>query len=64
MVVRGEIDGRAVFQRIDESQVIEMGEAPDDMVPPIDDDGGVDDDDPERSTSFEPGPARQQSANL
>ena len=26
--------------------------------------GGVDDDDPERSTSFEPGPARQQSADL
>ena len=42
MVVRGEVDGRAVFQRIDESQVIEMGEAPDDMVPPIDDDDGVD----------------------
>ena len=39
MVVRGEVDGRTVFQRIDESQVVDMGEAPEDSVPPLDGDG-------------------------
>ena len=46
MVVRGEVDGRTIFQRIDEAQVIEMSEAPEDSVPPLDDqsrgDGGDD----------------------
>ena len=37
MVIRGEVDGRTVFQRIDESQVIDMEQAPDDSVPPLDD---------------------------
>ncbi|MCP4834063.1 MAG: hypothetical protein GY895_04800 [Phycisphaera sp.] len=36
MVIRGEIDGRTVFQRIDDSQVVEMIEAPEDSLPPLD----------------------------
>lgn len=37
MVIRGEIDGRTVFQRIDDSQVVEMTEAPEDALPPLED---------------------------
>ena len=44
MVVRGEIDGRTVFQRIDVSQVTEMGEAPEGSVPPLDEDEGGEND--------------------
>ena len=49
MVVRGEVDGRTVFQRIDESQVIEMGEAPEDSVPPLENEA-----DPEEEAQEEP----------
>jgi hypothetical protein len=35
MVIRGQQDGRTVFQRIDESQLIEMGEIPEGEIPPL-----------------------------
>ena len=63
MVVRGEIDGRTVFQRIDESQVIEMGEAPEDSVPPLDNEGEAGEE-TEQETDDEPLDESQLDPNL
>ena len=57
MVVRGEVDGRTVFQRIDESQVIEMGEAPEDSVPPLEDEADTEeepDEEPSDESDLDP----------
>ena len=57
MVVRGEVDGRTVFQRIDESQVIEMGEAPEDSVPPLENESDTEeeaDDEPLDESDLDP----------
>ena len=53
MVIRGQVDGRTVFQRIDDSQVVEMNEAPEDSLPPLDEGDGSDEgdkDDPEEES--------------
>lgn len=50
MVIRGKIDGRTVFQRIDDSQVVEMIEAPEDSLPPLDAADEADEADPEEES--------------